>query len=406
MTTFNLPDLGEGLPEAEIVAWHVKEGDAIEVDQPLLSVETAKAVVDVPSPYSGRVLKLHAKPGDTVETGGPLVDFELSASSPKPTAGHAAPTASGQRPAPAAQPSASGQGMVVGHMQSSDEEFVDRAIAGGTKQKRERVRAAPAVRMLAKRLGIELSSCEATGRHGLITVDDVLKRTNLGARGAARPSVPGLTDADRLRGPRKAMSHSMSLSRDEIAMCTIFDDADVESWHGRDDITIRLVHAIAAGVKAQPQLNAFFDPAGPSHKLMEKIDLGIAVDTGEGLLVPVLRDVGNQSRTELRESLNALKERARNRTVSPEEMRSYTFTLSNFGTMAGRYATPLVVPPTVAILGAGKLQRDVVAGATGPEIHTRMPLSLTFDHRCITGGEACRFLAAVISDLQKKEAEE
>lgn len=406
MTTFNLPDLGEGLPEAEIVAWHVKEGDAIEVDQPLLSVETAKAVVDVPSPYSGRVLKLHAKPGDTVETGGPLVDFELSASSPKPTAGHAAPTASGQRPAPAAQPSASGQGMVVGHMQSSDEEFVDRAIAGGTKQKRERVRAAPAVRMLAKRLGIELSSCEATGRHGLITVDDVLKRTNLGARGAARPSVPGLTDADRLRGPRKAMSHSMSLSRDEIAMCTIFDDADVESWHGRDDITIRLVRAIAAGVKAQPQLNAFFDPAGPSHKLMEKIDLGIAVDTGEGLLVPVLRDVGNQSRTELRESLNALKERARNRTVSPEEMRSYTFTLSNFGTMAGRYATPLVVPPTVAILGAGKLQRDVVAGATGPEIHTRMPLSLTFDHRCITGGEACRFLAAVISDLQKKEAEE
>lgn len=406
MTTFNLPDLGEGLPEAEIVAWHVKEGDAIEVDQPLLSVETAKAVVDVPSPYSGRVLKLHAKPGDTVETGGPLVDFELSASSPKPTAGHAAPTASGQRPAPAAQPSASGQGMVVGHMQSSDEELVDRAIAGGTKQKRERVRAAPAVRMLAKRLGIELSSCEATGRHGLITVDDVLKRTNLGARGAARPSVPGLTDADRLRGPRKAMSHSMSLSRDEIAMCTIFDDADVESWHGRDDITIRLVRAIAAGVKAQPQLNAFFDPAGPSHKLMEKIDLGIAVDTGEGLLVPVLRDVGNQSRTELRESLNALKERARNRTVSPEEMRSYTFTLSNFGTMAGRYATPLVVPPTVAILGAGKLQRDVVAGATGPEIHTRMPLSLTFDHRCITGGEACRFLAAVISDLQKKEAEE
>ena len=217
--------------------------------------------------------------------------------------------------------------------------------------------------------------------------------------------MPGLTDADRLRGLRKAMSHSMSLSRDEIAMCTIFDDADVDSWHGRDNITIRLIRAIVAGIRAQPQLNALFDPSGPSHKLMEKIDLGIAVDTGEGLLVPVLRDVGSQSRTQLRESLNALKERARNRTVTPEEMRSYTFTLSNFGTMAGRYATPLVVPPTVAILGAGKLQRDVVAGASAPEIHVRIPLSLTFDHRCITGGEACRFLAAVISDLQRKETD-
>ena len=400
MTTFNLPDLGEGLPEAEIVTWHVKEGDAIEVDQPLLSVETAKAVVDVPSPYSGRILKLHAKPGDTVETGGPLVDFELAGAGSH-AAGNHSPT---ERPAPGAQPG-SGQGMVVGHMQTSDEEFVDRAVAGGTRQKRERVRAAPAVRMLAKRLGIDLSSCEATGRHGLITVDDVLKRTNLGARGAARPTVPGLTDADRLRGLRKAMSHSMSLSRDEIAMCTIFDDADVDSWHGRDNITIRLIRAIVAGIRAQPQLNALFDPSGPSHKLMEKIDLGIAVDTGEGLLVPVLRDVGSQSRTQLRESLNALKERARNRTVTPEEMRSYTFTLSNFGTMAGRYATPLVVPPTVAILGAGKLQRDVVAGASAPEIHVRIPLSLTFDHRCITGGEACRFLAAVISDLQRKETD-
>jgi 2-oxoisovalerate dehydrogenase E2 component (dihydrolipoyl transacylase) len=398
MTTFNLPDLGEGLPEAEIVAWHVREGDAIEVDQPLLSVETAKAVVEVPSPYSGRVLKLHAQPGDTVQTGGALVDFEVSGQRPAPSAQQ---PASGTQPAAAPQAAA---GMVVGHMQTSDEEFVDRAVAGGARRKhRERVRAAPAVRMLAKRLGVDLAACEATGRHGLITVDDVLKRAPIGTPGSTRLSVPGITDADRLRGPRKAMAQSMSLSRDEIAMCTVFDDADVESWHGRDDITVRLIRAIVAGVKAQPQLNALFDPAGPSHKLMEQIDLAIAVDTGEGLIVPVLRDVGNQSSAQLRESLNALKERARSRTVTPEEMRGYTFTLSNFGTMAGRYATPLVVPPTVAILGAGKLQRDVVAGATGPEIHTRMPLSLTFDHRCITGGEACRFLAAVIAELQKKD---
>ena len=402
MTTFNLPDLGEGLPEADIVAWHVKAGDHIEIDQPLLSVETAKAVVEVPSPYSGTIVKLHAKVGDTVQTGKPLVDFSLPPGSAA-SAAQSGPAPAARSPSP---PAAGGQGMVVGHMASSDEEFVDRAIAGGARRStRDRVRAAPAVRMLAKRLNVQLNSCRATGRHGLISVDDVLASANIGTARpkAASPTVPGLTDVDRLRGARKAMSHSMSLSRDEIAMCTIFDDADIEVWKGRADITTRLLRAIVAGAKAEPGLNAFFDPAGPSRKIMEQVHIAIAVDTSEGLIVPVLRDVGAKSAAELRAAVNALKERTRDRSVTPEEMRDYTFTLSNFGTMAGRYATPLVVPPTVAILGAGKLQRDVVAGETVPEIHTRLPLSLTFDHRCITGGEACRFLGAVIADLAKAE---
>ncbi len=394
MTTFNLPDLGEGLPEAEIVAWHVKEGDSVTVDQPMLSVETAKAVVDVPSPYTGRIVKFHAQPGDTVETGKPLVEFELEGG----TAAQPSGSSSSSPQPPASSPA---QGMVVGHMESTDEELVDRAVTGGTRRStRERVRAAPAVRMLAKRLGVQLAACRATGRHGLVTVDDVLAVANLATKGrASSPSVPGLTDADRLRGPRKAMSTSMSLSRDEIAMCTIFDDADIEGWQERRDFTVRLIRAIVAATKVEPGLNALFDPAGPSKKIMEQVHLAIAVDTPEGLIVPVIRDAGSRSAAQLREALNDLKERTRMRTVTPDEMRDYTFTLSNFGTMAGRYATPLVVPPTVAILGAGKLQRDVVAGETGPEIHTRIPLSLTFDHRCITGGEACRFLGAVIADL-------
>lgn len=395
-TTFNLPDLGEGLPEAEIVAWHVKEGDTVTVDQPMVSVETAKAVVDVPSPYTGRIVKFYAQPGDTVETGKPLVEFELAEGA---KAGSSSSTAS--EPSPTPRTSSPAQGMVVGHMQSTDEELVDRAIMGGARRTtRERVRAAPAVRMLAKRLGVELASCRATGRRGLVSVDDVLAAANVSGRGrSASPAVPGLTDADRLRGTRKAMSASMSLSRDEIAMCTIFDDADIEGWKERSDITVRLIRAIVAGIKAEPGLNALFDPSGPARKIMDQVHLAIAVDTPEGLIVPVLRDVGRSSAAELRTALNDLKERTRSRSVTPDEMRDYTFTLSNFGTMAGRYATPLVVPPTVAILGAGRLQRDVVAGANGPEVHTRIPLSLTFDHRCITGGEACRFLGAAIADL-------
>ncbi len=391
--TFNLPDLGEGLPEAEIVSWHVQEGQQVAVDQPLLSVETAKAVVDVPSPYSGTIVRLHAKSGDTVQTGKPLVDFDLPSqaalSDQSPVTGHQ---------------SLPNQGMVVGHMATRSEELVDHAIVGRGRRAfrdRNRVRAAPAVRMLAKRLGVELSSCQATGRHGLVSVDDVLARATPGKPQHHTPAVPGLTDADKLRGTRKAMAQSMSLSRDEVAMVTIFDDADVDGWRSRGDITIRLIRAIVAGIKAEPALNALFDPAVPARKLMESVHLAMAVDTSDGLIVPVLRDVDSQSAADLRARLDDIKQRTRSRSITAEEMRDYTFTLSNFGTVAGRYATPLVVPPTVAILGAGKLQRDVVAGANAPAIHVRLPLSLSFDHRCVTGGEALRFLAAAIEDLQR-----
>jgi 2-oxoisovalerate dehydrogenase E2 component (dihydrolipoyl transacylase) len=387
--TFNLPDLGEGLPEAEIVSWHVQAGQRVEVDQPLLSVETAKAVVDVPSPYSGKIVRLHAKPGDTVQTGGPLVDFDLPSQS----------STSDQSPVSSHQ-SLPDQGMVVGRMATRSDELVDHAIVGrGRRTSRDRVRAAPAVRMLARRLNIDLSSCQATGRHGLVSIDDVLARANP-SKSQRSPAVAGLTDGDKLRGPRKAMAQSMALSRDEIAMVTIFDDADIDTWHDRGDITIRLIRAIVAGVKAEPALNALFDPSVPARRLMPQVHLAMAVDTSEGLIVPVLRDVASQSATQLRADLDEIKLRTRNRTLAPEEMRDYTFTLSNFGTVAGRYATPLVVPPTVAILGAGKLRRDVVAGATAPEIHVRLPLSLSFDHRCVTGGESLRFLGALIADLQ------
>ena len=389
VVTFKLPDLGEGLPEAEIVTWHVGEGDEIKVDQPMVSVETAKAVVEIPSPYTARVVKLHANAGQLLATGQPLVDLETHA--PVPTA------------------RSQDGGMVVGRMATSDEEIVE-PTRSRTRQHgiASRVRAAPAVRMLAKRLQIDLAQIGGTGRHGLITVADVLDRMDREPARRRIPldafrSLPPMTEADRLRGPRRAMNSSMSLSRDEVAMCTIFDDADIEAWTQRTDVTPRLIRAIVAGVCAEPALNALFDPAGPSRKLMSEIHLALAIDTGDGLIVPVIRDIASKPLDALRSELAALKERTRARTVAPEDMRDFTISLSNFGMLAGRYATPLVVPPTVAILGAGRLQRDVVAGASAPEIHTRIPLSLTFDHRCITGGEACRFLAAVMTDLARPE---
>jgi pyruvate dehydrogenase E2 component (dihydrolipoamide acetyltransferase) len=414
MSIFNLPDLGEGLAEAEIVRWHVKVGDTVKVDQPMVALETAKAVVEVPSPYTGRVKVLHGNPGDVVATGAPLVEFDLQG------AGAPAPA---REPAPAvakkANPrAADDSGTVVGSMPTSDEELIETAVAGSDiASPRERVRAAPAVRALAKRLGVDLAAVRGTGRGGLITVDDVmttsgptsmytaatvtaLKTNSAAPRGAAPSALPS-GEPEKLRGLRRAMSQSMSLARDNVMNCTLFDDADLHDWRKGEDFTIRLLRAIGVASAAVPELNAWFDTENQARRLMPRVDVAMAVDTPEGLLVPVVRDVGKRPTAELRADVDRLKRTARDRTVAPEDLRDFTFMLSNFGMIAGRYATPVVVPPAVAILGAGKLSHDVVAVMGGIEAHLRMPLSLTFDHRCVTGGEAARFLAALIRDLER-----
>jgi pyruvate dehydrogenase E2 component (dihydrolipoamide acetyltransferase) len=196
------------------------------------------------------------------------------------------------------------------------------------------------------------------------------------------------------------MHQTMSLSRDNVMNCTVFDDADLHEWRKGQDITVRVMRAIGVAAKAEPALNAWYDGEHQTRRLMSRVDVAMAVDSSEGLLVPVVRDVQRPT-AEVRADVDRLKRAARDRTVAPEDLRDFTFMLSNFGMIAGRYGTPVVVPPAVAILGCGRLSHDVVAVMGGIEAHLRMPLSLTFDHRCVTGGEAVRFLAALIRDLEK-----
>ena len=378
MRTFNLPDLGEGLAEAEIVRWHVNVGDVVAVDQPMLAVETAKAVVEVPAPFAGTIKTLHGKPGDVIATGAPLVEFDGNTDA----------------------------GTVVGNMPTSERELIETAQAGGRSRNsingsNGRLRAAPAARALAKHLGINLTGLTGSGRGGVIVVTDVITHSSVTARAPTTTAAAAFQDGDKLRGLRRAMAQSMTLARDNVMNCTIFDDADLHHWREGQDITIRVLRAIAAGYQAEPALNAWFDGNTQTRRLLQKIDVGMAVDTPEGLIVPVIRDIANRAATQLRHEVDRLKSAARDRTVTPEDLRDVTFMLSNFGMIAGRYATPVVVPPMVAILGSGRLARDVVAVQDGIEAHLRMPLSLTFDHRCVTGGEAARFLAAVLRDLEK-----
>jgi 2-oxoisovalerate dehydrogenase E2 component (dihydrolipoyl transacylase) len=399
MTVFKLPDLGEGLSEAEILRWHVKVGDQIEVDAPMLSVETAKAVVEVPSPVSGTITALHAQPGDRIEIGAPLIEF-------------AADAAASQAAARATLAAASDDsGTVVGHMPGlADDDATAAALEAANAVTGPRVRAVPAARALARSLGVEVATLTGTGRGGLITLDDVMAVGLPGSNAASKmhpaqsaraPAAGG--DVEVLRSLRRAMAQSMSLSRDSVMACSVFDDADLHAWGAGRDYTTRVLRAITAGVRTEPGLNAWFDGKSQSRTLFEQIDVGIAVDTIDGLLVPVIRHVEKRSPAQLRVELDRLKRAARDRTVGGEELRNFTFMLSNFGSMAGRYATPIVVPPAVAILGTGRVRRDVIAAGERIEIHTRMPLSLTFDHRVITGGEAVRFLGAVMADLELPE---
>jgi pyruvate dehydrogenase E2 component (dihydrolipoamide acetyltransferase) len=408
MTVFKLPDLGEGLSEAEIVRWHVQPGDHVAVDAPMLSVETAKAVVEVPSPLSGTVLVLHAQPGDRIEIGAPLVEFRPDILTPAAQAAGAVP--------PADHTSGADAGTVVGQMPPDAAEAAAAAAleaANAVISTGPRVRAVPAARALARSLGVNLATVPGTGRGGLITLDDVMAvglpgrhaSSTLHPAAASRPLRPPdePADVEVLRSLRRAMAQSMAISRDSVMDCSVFDDADLSRWKPGNNYTTRVLRSIAVGARAEPGLNAWYDAESQSRTLFEHVHVGIAVDTADGLLVPVIRHIEQLDDARLRSEVDRLKRAARERTVKSEELRHFTFMLSNFGMMAGRYATPVVVPPAVAILGTGRVRDDVLAVEGRVAIHARMPLSLTFDHRVVTGGEAVRFLGTVIADLERPE---
>jgi len=365
MKIFKLPDLGEGLQEAEIVKWHVKAGDVVKTDAPMVSVETAKAVVDIPAPYAGKIVKLYGNPGDIAHIGAPLVAFE-------------------------GESDAADAGTVVGKVEVgqkvvSDAPAAPAPVTGGIKTK-------PAVRALARKLNVDLAMVTPTGADGLTTAADVQRAARILAE---------IGPIEVMRGVRRAMAQNMELATAEVASATLMDDADIESWPKGAPTLLRLIRALIAGCRAEPALNAWYDSEKIGRWVMKKVDIGIAVDTPDGLLVPVLRNCGERSLEDLKAAMEKLITDARARKVPPEELRANTITLSNYGSIAGRYASPVVLPPTVAILGAGRIAKQVVVVDDKPTVHRMLPLSLTFDHRVVTGGEAGRFLKAVIADLQQ-----
>ncbi|AWV06347.1 dihydrolipoamide acetyltransferase family protein [Marilutibacter maris] len=439
--TFLLPDLGEGLPDATIVEWFVKPGDTIRLDDNLVSMETAKAVVEVPSPVSGKVLKLAGEAGDVIITGKMLAEFEIDPSMPQRAEGQdtghhhgggdhdEAPAPEAPAPAPAeAAGERADSGTVVGAMQSSDTVHSEQASSVGG------VRAMPAVRAMARKLKVDLGRVRATGADGVVTMADVKQAAADGsaplgaapARAAApTPAAPvqaaqrsTLSQAGKpvrtrppaasaapsgqpepLKGVRRNMARVMADAHSKVVATTLADDADIHAWTPGNDITGRLVRAIVAACKAVPALNAWFDGDNLTRTLHPHVDIGIAVDTDDGLFVPALRNADVLDARGVREAVNRLRAQVEDRSIPASELSGYTISLSNFGMFAGRYATPVVVPPCVAIVAAGRGRHQMTPVMGGVEAHKVIPLSLTFDHRACTGGEAARFLRAMIDDL-------
>ncbi|MGB5706293.1 MAG: dihydrolipoamide acetyltransferase family protein [Arenicellales bacterium] len=368
MKVFKLPDLGEGLKDAEIVSWHVSTGDHVVVDQPLVSVETDKAVIEIPSPWAGNIVELFAETGDVIETGSDLVAFDSEARSDP--------------------------GAIVGSLPKSRPEETESSRPQqdlSNHFETDRINASPAVRQLARERGIDLKTTQGSGPNGAITTQDVKSQT---------ASFATDFEVERITGVRRAMVRSMSKSGAEVVPATVTDQADIERWPENADITIRLVRAIEVGVAAEPGLNAWFYPDKGERWVHRNIDLGLAVDTPDGLFAPVLRSIASRSDQELRKGLEKLRHDVAARSIPPNELRGQTISLSNFGMIGGRYAVLVVVPPQVAILGAGKIMTQAVMENGEIKIHRFLPLSLTFDHRVVTGGEAARFLSAVMMSLQ------
>jgi pyruvate dehydrogenase E2 component (dihydrolipoamide acetyltransferase) len=345
---FKLPDLGEGLTEGEIARWLVQEGEDVAEDDPLVEIQTDKTTVEIPSPTAGKVARIMVGEGDVVPVGTVLVVIGEDGAEPPPA-----------------------------------------------RREEAKVRATPLVRRLAQELGVELESLSGTGPQGRITEEDV--RSSATSRGQAPGPVPE-GRREPLRGVRRLIAEHMTRAHREVPPVTWVEECDFGELE-LDLLLSTTLKACALSLQEFPELNARLE--GDDIVLLDRYDLGIAVQTDQGLVVPVVRDCDSRSIDELDGEVRRLADAARSGSLEPAELRGSTFTVTSAGKLAGLFQTPIVNHPEVAILSLGRIaERPVVRSG---EIVSR-PLgyvALTFDHRVVDGARAAEFGLAVIRRLEQ-----
>ena len=393
---FKLPDIGEGVAEGEILKWMANVGDQIQEDQPLVEVMTDKVNVQIPAPRTGKVLQILAKEGDVAKVGQTIMIIDDGSGDTQPheqiTASEPVQAAAPPQPQQAASP--------------------------------QSVLATPATRRLARELGVDISLVRGSGAQGRITDDDV-KRFASGSTAepstvtvqAPRPPTHGAGPREELvplRGVRKTISERMLRSLQTTAQVTHVDEADMtelvllrEAFKGSAEkrgvhLTFIpfIIKALVPALKEFPYINSSLDEQSGNIVLKKYYNIGIATDTEQGLVVPVVRDVDRKDIFELAGEIETLADKARKAQLSLDEVRGGTFTITNVGAIGGLFATPIVNAPEVAILGLHKIAKRPVVRDGKVEIRDTTYLSLSFDHRVVDGAYAARFTSRVIETVQ------
>ncbi len=412
--TFHFPDVGEGIAEGEIVQWLVSEGDLVQEDQPLVEVETDKAVVSLPSPFTGKIIDLTGAPGDIIPVGTALVTVETESAA----SGDSSPKSTQTEPAEKKD-----GGSVVGVLEESDTEFTLPAGLNAPQQDEKKpVRAIPSVRALAKKLDVDLSTVPGSGPGGRILREDVMRAAKTEIKPGSSvdfenvETTTSLGPEERIpfRGVRRSAARRVTQSSQTVAAVTFTDEADITKLErvrlAKKDLTEAkgykltylpfIIKSVVAGLKAFPFLNATLDEEKNEVVLKKYYNIGIAVDTPEGLMVFVLKHADQKSILELAEEISVLTEKAFSRTISLSDLKGGTFTLTNYGVIGGIFGTPIINYPEVGILGLGKITDKPVVRDGEIVVRKILPLSLTFDHRVIYGAESARFMNTIIQHLE------
>jgi pyruvate dehydrogenase E2 component (dihydrolipoamide acetyltransferase) len=375
-SSFKLPDLGEGLTEGEVARWLVAEGQEIAEDDPLVEIQTDKATVEIPSPYAGTVLKILVAEGEIAPVGTELV---VIGNRQEEVAGG---SSDDQSQAP--QPISAGAKPGVGDARDESSQATSAAGSG-------RVQATPVVRRIAQELGVELAGLDGSGPGGRITEEDV--------RSAASPQTSE-GRREPLRGIRRVIAEHMTRAHREVPPVTWVEECDFEDVP-LDRLLPTVVKACAASLREFPELNARLD--GDAIVYLDRYDLGVAVQTDGGLVVPVVRAADAKSVEELATEIAALAERARAGSLSAEDLRGSTFTVTSAGKLAGLFQTPIVNHPEVAILSIGRVAPRAVVRGGEVVVRNTATIAITFDHRVVDGARAAAFGLAVIARLQSGE---
>ncbi|MDE0205941.1 MAG: dihydrolipoamide acetyltransferase family protein [Candidatus Tectomicrobia bacterium] len=397
---FRFPDVGEGIAQGEIVRWLVAQGDEVRADQPLVEVETDKAVVEIPAPRDGTILRLPLAAGETILVGEVLAVIG--------DAGDAAEEP--QTPPEAAS--------VVGRLDAKTLELPPEptvAEPGSRAAGNGRVLAIPSVRKLARDLGVDLSRITPSGPRGRVRREDVLREAPQGLeslrRAAADRDAHGPVQLQPLTALRRTIAKAMVEAATTAVPVTTTDEVDISElldWRTRADAAaaeVRLtllpfiMKAVVAALRQHPELNASLADDQQHLVIKRYYHLGIATDTPEGLIVPVLKDVDRKSLLTLATELQSLADLAKTRRIPLADLRGGTFTITNYGAVGGIFATPVLHLPQVAILGVGRFLRKPAAHEGTIALRTILPLSLTFDHRVLDGAAAQRFLNSVMASL-------